>query len=114
MYAQYGDARFPAEFGPSQGQVPMNLSAGPGRYGYPGYYDPKGLDSGQFSVVGMPRGGTRQYGGKPGAMAGPDPAYGYPAMQTAGYVGPGSKQAMGEMDYPYPMQVSLLKLYCVL
>ena len=110
MYPQYGDARFPAEFGPSQGQMPINPSAGAGRYGYPGYYDPKGLDGGQFGGASMPRGGAQQFGGKPGAMAGQDPAYGpswNPAMQSAGYVGPGSKQSMGKMDYPYPMQVKL-------
>lgn len=111
MYPQYGDARYPAEFGPGHSQMPMNPSAGPVRYGYPVYYGSKGPDSSQFGGMSASQRAAQQFGGKPGAMVGQEGMYGpgwSSAVQGQTYLGPpGTKPHMGKPEYPYAGQVSL-------
>lgn len=107
MFPQYGDGRYPPGFGSGQGQIPMDPTAGGGRYGYPGAYASKGPEGSQFGgMSGLPR-GAQHYGGKPGAMASQEAMYGHswgPTVPGQPYMSLSSKQVMGAA---YPAQVSL-------
>ncbi len=112
MYPQFGDARYPADFGPGQTQLPMDPSVAAGRYGYPGYYPPKVPEGGHFGGMSMvPRVG-HVYGGKPRAMVAHESMYGqgwdsFMQAQAQAYMGhSGSKQSLEKAGYPYPGQVS--------
>ena len=113
MYPHYGDMRYPAEFGPGQGQMPMDPSVASARYGYSPYYVSKAPDGGQFGGMGMIQRVGQPYGGKPGAMAAHEGMYGQgwgSSMQSQAYIGhPGAKPAMGKADYSFPGQVSFVR-----
>lgn len=110
MYPQFGDARYPAEFGPGQGQVPMDPAMAAGRYGYPGYYPAKAPEAGHFGGMSVVQRHGQAFGGKPRAMAAHESMYGQgwgAVMQAQGYMGqPGSKPGMEKGGYPFPGQVS--------
>ena len=108
MYPQYGDARYVPEFGAAQGQLAMDPSASPVRYGYSPYFMAK---DGRFSGMNMAPGMVQSYGGKPGAMVGHEGMYGQPGWNLAAVQGqpfmthPGAKKP----DYPFPGQVRKAK-----
>ena len=99
MFPQYGDVRYPPNFGPGQGQVPMDPTAGAGRYGYPGGYISKGPEGGQYGGMNVSLRAVQPYGGKPGVMIGQEGLYGHnwgPGAPNQPFMNPmASKQVMG-------------------
>ena len=107
MFPQYGDVRYPPNFGPGHGQVHMDPTAGAGRYAYPGGYISKGPEGGQYGGMNVPLRAAQQYGGKPGAMASQEGMYGHnwgPGAPNQPFMNPmASKPVLGAA---YPGQVS--------
>lgn len=103
MFPQYGYMPGP-DYGPSQGQMPVDPSATPGRFDYSAYYSHKGQPASHYG--GMAAAAGHPYGGKPRNMTGADAMYVQnwsQMMQGQGYIGaPGSKAGMAN---PYSMQV---------
>lgn len=104
MYNYQGEARYPVEFGPGQGGLPMDPSAA-ARFGYPGYFPPKGPDGAAFDQNSVPQHAQQPLGGKPGAMVGHEGMYGpgWGAGTPGQGYGPGvgSGKPSGKQDYPF-------------
>ena len=105
MYQQYGDSRFPADFGAGHSHAGIDAAGGAGRYMYGAYYGPKGPDGSPFGNMNPSGSGMQSLGGKPPSAALQDSAY------TSRWGTPGYMRAVGlkpTSDYMYTNQVGVL------
>jgi len=102
MYPQYGDSRFPADFGPGHAHTGVDSPGATGRYMYGPYYGSKGPDGIPFGAMNPSGSGIQSYSGKPAPVAVQDSVY------ASRWAAPGYMRASGPKppsDYLYSGQV---------
>ena len=102
MYPQYGDARFPAEYGPGHTHPSVDASGMTGRYMYGPYYGSKGPDGAPLGSMNPSGSGIQSYGGKP------PPSGVQESVYSSRWGAPGYIRAAGlkpPSDYMYSGQV---------
>lgn len=105
MYHQYGDTRFPAEFGPGHAHGGVESSGATGRYMYGPYYGHKGPDGGPFGTVNPSPSAMQSYSGKPPPAAVQDNVYAS-RWGAPGYMRAAGPKPPSDYNMIYSAQVS--------